>query len=584
MCITLMIVGCGTSNDSKTNGLSKISMKKWKYNSENDVYYQVGIKYCSNPADTKYETLGVFVPGKYMTGTKNSDGTYTCKVNKGAKVGNYTAENAPMVLPVNTPGYSSMAAPTDYFSETATYTKEGMIYIYAGCRGRDEGAPLGVTDLKAAIRYVRYTSDSLPGNSEDIFTFGHSGGGAQSALLGTTGDSKLYDKYLNKIGAVSSESDAVKGSMCWCPITNLDTANEAYEWNMGSTRSNLSDDMKALSNGLATEYAKYINKLGLKDSNGETLTLEKSDSGIYQKGSYYDYIKSEIETSLNNFLEDTKFPYTANSNNQMEGQGGPPSGEMPSGMKGEKPSDMNGEKPSGEMSNGNSKDNSNSNDNNKPSDNSANDNVKRTNSSSGIALSGTYKTAKAYIKALNKAGTWVKYDSKTNKATITSISKFAKAMKNASKDVGAFDDLNKSQAENTLFGYGDGKGAHFDLTMAKLLKNNKTYGSSYSKDLKKKDSLGNTVDVRLNMYNPMYYLCDYYDGYKTSNIAKYFRIRTGINQGDTAVNTEMNLALALKNYGSNVDFATVWGQGHTEAERNGNSSDNFIKWINECMK
>jgi hypothetical protein len=28
-------------------------------------------------------------------------------------------------------------------------------------------------------------------------------------------------------------SDAVAGSMCWCPITSLDYADEAYEWNMG---------------------------------------------------------------------------------------------------------------------------------------------------------------------------------------------------------------------------------------------------------------------------------------------------------------------------------------------------------------
>ena len=33
-----------------------------------------------------------------------------------------------------------------------------------------------------------------------------------------------------------------------------------------------------------------------------------------------------------------------------------------------------------------------------------------------------------------------------------------------------------------------------------------------------------------------------------------------------------------------VDFDTVLGQGHTEAERTGNSTENFIAWVNECMK
>ena len=33
-----------------------------------------------------------------------------------------------------------------------------------------------------------------------------------------------------------------------------------------------------------------------------------------------------------------------------------------------------------------------------------------------------------------------------------------------------------------------------------------------------------------------------------------------------------------------VDFATVWGQGHTMAERTGNASDNFIAWVVTAMQ
>jgi hypothetical protein len=116
------------------------------------------------------------------------------------------------------------------------------------------------------------------------------------------------------------------------------------------------------------------------------------------------------------------------------------------------------------------------------------------------------------------------------------------------------------------------------------LKDNETYGASYAADLEKEDSLGNTVDYRVNMYNPMYYLCDYYEGYQTSNVAQYWRIRTGITQGDTALSTELNLTLALENYGRDVDFETVWGAGHTMAERTGTSTENFIEWVNECLQ
>ncbi|MCF2683710.1 hypothetical protein [Faecalicatena contorta] len=143
-----------------------------------------------------------------------------------------------------------------------------------------------------------------------------SGGGAQSALMGATGDSELYTPYLQAIGAVEGVSDAVAGSMCWCPITNLDYADEAYEWNMGVTRSNLDEDMQALSDGMAEAFAQYINELGLKDSEGNVLTLTQSEDGIYQAGSYYDYVKSGVERSLNNFLADTTFPYTPASSGQ----------------------------------------------------------------------------------------------------------------------------------------------------------------------------------------------------------------------------------------------------------------------------
>ena len=226
--------------------LKKIDMTKWQYEEEKDVYWQVGIGYCENPADEAYETLGIYVPGAYMSGTENGDGTYTCEVNTSGIIDGYTVETAPIVIPVETPGYSAMAAPTGYVSSTSAYTDAGFVYVYAGCRGRDAGAPAGVTDLKAAIRYIRYNEGIIPGSTDRIFSFGMSGGGAQSALIGSTGDSELYAPYLEAIGAVSGVSDAVEGSMCWCPITNLDYASEAYEWNMGITRTELTEDMQEL--------------------------------------------------------------------------------------------------------------------------------------------------------------------------------------------------------------------------------------------------------------------------------------------------------------------------------------------------
>ena len=46
----------------------------------------------------------------------------------------------------------------------------------------------------------------------------------------------------------------------------------------------------------------------------------------------------------------------------------------------------------------------------------------------------------------------------------------------------------------------------------------------------------------------------------------------------------LKLGLAASKAVKDVDFATVWGQGHTMAERTGSSTDNFITWVNDCCK
>ena len=109
--------------------------------------------------------------------------------------------------------------------------------------------------------------------------------------------------------------------------------------------------------------------------------------------------------------------------------------------------------------------------------------------------------------------------------------------------------------------------------------------SEYTSDFAKTDAVGKDVTYRGNMYNPMYYLSGYYDGYKKSTVAPHWRIRTGIMQGDTANTVEINLALALADLGiGDVDFATVWGQGHTMAERTGDGTTNFIAWVKDAVK
>ncbi len=466
----------------------------WKYDKSSDTYYVTGIVYCDNPADESYEQMGIYVPGAYMNASSNDDGTYTCTINNSGQQNGFTASTAPIVIPVNTAGYKAMSPPSGFTDKVASYTEKGFVYLFAGCRGKDASAPSAITDLKSAVKYFRYLSAEgcVPGNTDRIFSFGHSGGGAQSAILGVTGNSSLYDDYLEELGAKTAYRDDIAGSMCWCPITSLEMGSEGYEWNMGLSRSGLSDADQNISKALAEAFAKYINTIGLKNpTTGEVLTLSATSDGYYQGGSYYEYMMEVINDAVNRYNEYNH------------------------------------------------------------------------------ASVATYSTTDA-----------------------SALSAFAKEYKNTTKGLGAFDNYSKARtsAGNQLFDP-EGEWAHFDKYLAEIVATYApTYYSDFETDLAKTDRFGNDRDTRVAMYSPLYYLVDddtYYagGGDGSSNVASHWRIRTGIKQGDTSLCTEVNLALALRGKGiDDVDFETIWGQGHTQAEDTGNATDNFIEWVEECCE
>ena len=105
---------------------------------------------------------------------------------------------------------------------------------------------------------------------------------ALASLLGATGNHPAYAPLLKAMGA-ADERDDVFASVCYCPITDLDHADMAYEWLYGNTesRKSLSASKQALSQELAAQFPSYINSLGLKKADGTALDADN----------YLDYIK-----------------------------------------------------------------------------------------------------------------------------------------------------------------------------------------------------------------------------------------------------------------------------------------------------
>lgn len=270
------------------------------------------ISYVTRPKDSDMQRLSIYVPETYYEG-KNT--------------GKYSLKTAPIFMPNTVGGY--MPGPQEgpgknFMGETnATFYAllHGYVVVSAGARGRmmknEKGdfigtAPAGLCDLKAAVRYLRFNKERVPGNTDRIITNGTSAGGAMSSLLGSTGNHPDYDSYMEEMGAADAQ-DHVFASSCYCPITNLDHADMAYEWEFCGqdeyhcvkieevqngeakrtpVKGTLTEEQKAMSEALKKMFPSYLNSLGLTDENGNLLTLDENGNG-----SFKDYVLSYVKKS-----------------------------------------------------------------------------------------------------------------------------------------------------------------------------------------------------------------------------------------------------------------------------------------------
>jgi len=280
------------------------------------------IPYVSKPVDKDYQSLNISVPievdGKKLDAT-NAPILFAIGVGGYMSVNNSRdGAGSPMGggpggpqgrMPGGPEGSNKISGNRDLALAA------GYVVVIPGCRGRDNKAPDGtyygkapaaIVDLKAAIRYIRHNKGVIPGNVNWIFSTGVSAGGALSALLGASGNSNLYESYLKQIGAAEAKDD-IQGSACFCPITDLEHADGAYEWMYGSspTKSGLVD--QELSGQLKAQFVQYQESLKLKGNKGfGTLTADNYGKYLLQ----YCLIPS-ANKFLNDLTEEKRNEYLA---------------------------------------------------------------------------------------------------------------------------------------------------------------------------------------------------------------------------------------------------------------------------------
>ncbi|MBQ2343930.1 MAG: hypothetical protein II389_06650 [Acidaminococcaceae bacterium] len=280
--------------------------------------------YVKKPYVPESQMLSIYIPEAYL---------------KGGTVNGFTAETAPIFMPNGVGGYmpGTIVEPQEDSryggANAALYAlSNGYVVVSPAIRGRslkhkngyETGkAPALIVDYKAAVRFVRFNRKAgrIPaGDTEKIIASGTSAGGALSALLGATGNAKDYVPYLKEVGA-AKERDDIFASMAYCPITNLENADMAYEWmfhnaneyynasparrmppadsnaapesNVQNRPANapaeaiqgtaITPEQKEISAELKEKFSEYLNSLNLRDSIGNRLNLAPDGYGLFRE-------------------------------------------------------------------------------------------------------------------------------------------------------------------------------------------------------------------------------------------------------------------------------------------------------------
>ena len=297
--------------------------------------YQVrayeGIIYVSKPVEEKYQKMNIYIPEEYF---------------KGGTINGFSESNAPIFFPNSVGGY--MPAEPIKLEKTKNNKNQknivtfalsrGFIVASAGARGRTTPtgkAPAVIVDLKAAIRYLKYNDDQMPGDADKIISNGTSAGGAVSLLLGVSGRNWEYEDYLKEVGAAKA-SDGIYAVSAYCPITLLDIANNAYEWQFNKERNykkisiemldynvkrkliegKLSDEEQKISDELKQKFINNVNiSVGIKKEN-EWLKLDEQGNGNFKEMIIKELIQSAKKAQKNG-TNMSKYTFLTIKNNEI---------------------------------------------------------------------------------------------------------------------------------------------------------------------------------------------------------------------------------------------------------------------------
>ncbi|MCD8132896.1 MAG: hypothetical protein LUE19_03470, partial [Clostridiales bacterium] len=508
------------------------------YLSEDETYYYLAqtadsSQYAATSANVTnytYQSMLICVPAGYMM--QDEDGNIV--MNESAEINGYTTETAPVVYENICYGWNSSTPSFSYEGEENPIDY-GYIFVVAGARSRNQGAdgkmPTPVVDLKAGVIELKANDDVIPGDKDRIISLGMSGGGQMSSILGASGNMTEYYEYMYEAGVLgvsydaesdtytSVYDDSVYGAQTYSAIADIENADIAYAWLWCDTGEYGGNVFTAMGSSGSSELSEFQQELQQLEAQAYVNYLNSLNLVSLEGESL-----SLTDLRSGSYYDQVVQNLSDSLNAQIDYYGA------------DSVTDRNG---------------------------------------SAMDLTGDWC-------AQNEDGTY----------SITGTLQYliATGTVNArNKDVPGFDTFDLS-AENNAFGTAEQEAVHYSASVAQVLEDN--YDTLSQLEGFDQDAVDAYIEQALtgedaeyiayqtNLMNATEILLGN-DGLEAVTPAQHWRIRSGAVDEHTSFTISYNLALAanMNENVESVDYAQMWGVGHSSAE--GESTGSFVEWVAE---
>ena len=167
-------------------------------------------------------------------------------------------------------GSAAPAATAAASGAVLTALQKGWVTVNVGMRGKGNVVagynygklPNPIADLKASVRYLHFNDAVMAGDADKIVVMGTSSGGCATVMLGSSGNTTLYNNELAAIGAYMGPGarDDIWFAAPSCAVAMRGNSDPAISWALFGdlTDAEVGEDASELNKALSIEFIRYL--------------------------------------------------------------------------------------------------------------------------------------------------------------------------------------------------------------------------------------------------------------------------------------------------------------------------------------